>query len=272
MKRWLASLAVLATGCTGSDGQPWGRFELTAATAFDASGRLEGDQLKTSKDYRVQLDTLTLQLGAVRAVVVPSADAAGFDPANPPAGYTLCHNGHCHNDAGELVDYATISAQVSQGASGGQTLTLSLGDEVDVLADEPLATVACSQDCALERGVLASVELDVVAARLEGHAWDSREPARLADEGVAFAGTVPVAVTYTAILSHEIGPEGPLNVNVHADLEVQAAILDALDFEGLAGKAATLELSTAVGLAEALTANLKHDAVFDAHLTTEFNR
>ena len=40
---------------------------------------------------------------------------AAFDPSNPPAGYSLCHAGHCHHESGRLVSYEEIAIELSGG-------------------------------------------------------------------------------------------------------------------------------------------------------------
>ncbi len=50
---------------------------------------------RLASDFEVKLDDVSLTLQAL--ALLPGAEAAlAFDPAAPPPGYSLCHNGHCH--------------------------------------------------------------------------------------------------------------------------------------------------------------------------------
>ena len=96
----LASL--LASSCTLFGGQPWGfaDVELQVAFAPEESRRTDDGWLLTSSDFAYELSDFSVDVAAVRLRI--SNDAAGgggaFDPANPPPGYSLCHQGHCHRD------------------------------------------------------------------------------------------------------------------------------------------------------------------------------
>lgn len=69
-------------------------------------------------DARVSLE------GQGQASATTSAPAAPFDPAKPPPGFSLCHNGHCHATSGALVPYAEVAAVAAGGSAAPQALTL----------------------------------------------------------------------------------------------------------------------------------------------------
>lgn len=105
-------------GCSFSDGQPWGELD----------GRAGALSLETSKvsTEEVTLERATLNANIFLETVTTSSGGGGgaFDPSNPPPGYTLCHNGHCHSEDGELVSYEDVKANLN--ASGG-TSTSTVG-------------------------------------------------------------------------------------------------------------------------------------------------
>jgi len=114
---WLVAFAGLA-GCTFADGEPWGTVE----------GRMQSRGLEQTGAVpeEIEIDRAELAAEVVLESVTSQAQGSGgsFDPSNPPPGYTLCHNGHCHSEEGELVAYEEVRAEMN--ASGG-TSTETLG-------------------------------------------------------------------------------------------------------------------------------------------------
>ena len=103
-------MALFTLSACADPGLPWGWVEAEVQGSFDPDeGRLDDEgRLKTSGNYALALDTVEVTFDAL-TVVLAGAGTADFDPANPPEGYSLCHNGHCHSDAGALVDYEIIA-------------------------------------------------------------------------------------------------------------------------------------------------------------------
>ena len=187
-----ALIGFAASGCALEPGDPWGVVRAGLEVRLDLSGgRLDPEgRVRTSDDYRVQLQALELEIEAVE-FVAGETSALSFDPANPPPGYSLCHNGHCHADDGRLVDYADIAAELAGGAASGPALVLG-GGVVTLDASMPAAGLvleACSNACVLDNpGELAAVRALVRGARVRGRVFDARTgaAARLPVEGVAF--------------------------------------------------------------------------------------
>lgn len=134
----LSSLA----GCSFTDGGSWGQVD----------GRLEATGV-SSEGVELERATLNAEL-FLESVTTSSGGSGGtFDPSNPPSGYTLCHNGHCHSDEGELVPYEEVKAQMN--ASGG-TSTTTLGSwttTIDLQSGEmvELPEVAVDKRTAVDR-------------------------------------------------------------------------------------------------------------------------
>ena len=99
-----AALTLISMTACLDDGLPWGTLEATMEASFAPSeGRLDDDgRLKTSQNYVVALDEVAVAFDAF-TLVLAAGGAAAFDPSNPPEGYSLCHNGHCHADSGERL-------------------------------------------------------------------------------------------------------------------------------------------------------------------------
>ncbi len=228
MLRFLASLAVL-TGCTFSDGTPWGRIE-RAELSIELSvpdGRLDTQgRFKTSLDYRIELTSLRVDYTRL-SVSTQAKGTKVFDPAQPPAGCTLCHNGHCHCDA-ELVAYEDLAVQAS---AGGSEVTLGINRSLDALNDtKEIELDACTAGaCDLPRGALSAVTVGVTMIQVEGTVWDARGTPR-------FENAMPFIIQ--AQLSDRLqGPlEGVLDrtsgwmLHVTARHEIDETFFDGIDW------------------------------------------
>ena len=238
---WAATIGRLAlgllalAGCAFGEGDPWGRAALgmqvempVPADRLDADGRI-----RTSTDYLLTIDAVELQVDAL-TLQQQGAAAAAFDPANPPAGYSLCHNGHCHADDGRLVDYEDIAIEASDGQAalvGGidQSVTLEPGA---VAVSLP---VDCA-DCTLSRGTLSAIELRVSRVRVTGEARDARtgEARRLAQptafDLVIDANTLE-ALTVSAPFERRVGRGQPIDLFIQTTLVLPAQALDAVDWQ-----------------------------------------
>lgn len=224
--RLIFILAVLSLGgCTIEDGNPWGTARFDLETRFDTDGR--GDvRLRTAKDYDVELDELVLGVSTVRLQLTGAGEQLSFDPANPPSGYSLCHNGHCHSSDGRLVDYEDIEAELVTGG-GGPELVGAVDGRVSFLSPEPIP-VDCGM-CDLERGSIqaATIELNVLSIR--GRVWDRRVDARI-PEGMAFEVEYPLNEALTSVIEGIDVGQDPLGVDVTGSLTIRARLLDQFDF------------------------------------------
>ncbi|MBM4373379.1 MAG: hypothetical protein FJ098_17105, partial [Deltaproteobacteria bacterium] len=122
MARWRSSVLVLvlAAGCAFTDGEPWGEVRPALRVVFDPSPeRLTPEGwLRTTLGYGVELHALDVSVdGLTLSMAAGGEGAAVFDPADPPEGYSLCHNGHCHAASGALVSYEAIAAELGGGGT-----------------------------------------------------------------------------------------------------------------------------------------------------------
>lgn len=99
---------IQATGCTFEPGEPWGYLDIELhAGALQDSGSVDiGEQ-------HVTLEELQLLAPAGTADAIEE-----FDPADPPPGFELCHDGHCHHEDGGLYTYEEIAAGIGDDDSG----------------------------------------------------------------------------------------------------------------------------------------------------------
>jgi hypothetical protein len=186
-------------------------------------------------------------VSAVELVDLGGTEALSFDPANPPPGYSLCHNGHCHSDEGALVDYEAIEAELSGDDATRRTALQLEGAEVDLLAGEPLA-LACVGDCSLGMGHIARIRIGVHELHLAGKVRDGLAEPRFegdmdigADVDLAEGGAGVLEVTVDLPIDDEHEPE----IHIDLSLTMSAGLFDdAIDDGGMLDAAA---VSAALG-------------------------
>lgn len=262
------ALALVAAGCAFEDGQPWGRAEmaLNAAFAPPAERRTPDGDLETADSYALRLEAVEVAFDGVTVHVAGEDAPRGFDPARPPPGFSLCHNGHCHADDGRLVPYDQVAIEAGLGGGGGFRLTrpvaagrLALGPD-----PTPVALGDCPDDCLLRRGVVRAVELRLIELHVRGRVFDLRPRSRLPADGVAFEATVPLDVNLVATVDAEDGrvDEGePIGVGLFASFALPAQLFDGVAWPDLLPAAPSDEvvpLGGALPFREALDRNLRH--------------
>lgn len=179
-----------SVGCAFGDGEAYGVVSGKLDARYEM--RAERDQgdgwQRLASEYAVKLSRFELVVDAVEIVDSPEGAPPPFDPSHPPAGYGLCHNGHCHRDDGVLVSYAEIASDLAGGAPASRTvLAFALG-EVDVLGGD-LRSLDCAVSCVLSTGHLTMARLLVARLRMIGTVRDAL--GRLAGES-PFAGDLPL--------------------------------------------------------------------------------
>jgi len=241
--RYLALLALgglALSACAFADGDPWGRLELIVEARLEApADRVEDGALKTARDYLVTLELADLTVEHVVIAQRAAGAAASFDPADPPEGYSLCHNGHCHADDGRLVAYEDIAAELAgQGAGAGPSVTVEAADTISLPtapatlgAPVPVPLEDCPGDCAFGRGDLDSVAVAVTELHLTGVVHDrlQGDAARLTADGRAFDVVLPSAVV-TASLGGAFDKGEPVGMRLGVTLSVPAALFDGVDW------------------------------------------
>ncbi len=225
---------VLLSGCTLAPGTDFAvlhpSFEGRFAERADRDAGAGWQKLDT--DYQARLDSAALVIEAIE--LQDLGEGAGrFDPARPPEGYSLCHNGHCHHESGRLVPYEEIAAEMAGGSGRRTVVSLPVGP-VDLLAPERRA-LECEPQCGLPRAHLRRARAAVVRVRLEGRVRDGRAAPRLLGERswrwVQAFETAPLrldsAIDVPADRRH------PPEVTLHLELELTARWLDGLDWAAL---------------------------------------
>ncbi len=243
MRRWLPASFILAAACALDPGDPWGVAQISLDAVYDIpADRLANGRHKTAKSYEVALDTAQVQVGAV-ALALTAGETLSFDPANPPAGYSLCHNGHCHAADGRLVDYEDIELELAGGAGGGASFTqVGLSGPVALGAVPQAISLENCGDCTLEQGALSSFSVSLSRVVLRGQVFDPL--GRLAQPR-------PFDIQLDDLLlvrrvEGKIGNEAPLGLAVAGRISLPAALFDGVDWVTTATSGEDNQVRTAV--------------------------
>lgn len=183
-----------------------------------------GDSIATSDDYLVTLSELSLEVPSLEVVMDAGGAAEAFDPASPPTGYSLCHNGHCHADDGALVSYDDVTAEL--GASAGRaTAVFPISPGPDWAID---GWRVCPEGCDLDRGTITALRAGVTGLRLVAHVDDRRSgpDRRLPDGGIDLDLDLALDQRVIAAFSAVVGPHEELHVDIEGHITVVGALFD----------------------------------------------
>lgn len=196
------AISIFISACAWEAGQPFATVTPNLdARVYTPEGRDAGmGWQKLSSEYQVRFDRMELEAGEIVMIDI-GLGALGFDPANPPAGYSLCHNGHCHSGDGRLVSYEEIAAELAQGSAARRVLALPVG-ALDLVAGES-RTLSCVPDCDLPLAEITQASLDVVRVQAAGLVRDGLEPARI-DGEVAFTLDVTLPADSPLIMTGSV--------------------------------------------------------------------
>ena len=169
----IAMLAVWGgSGCTFSEGEPYGLVSASLEARYELRDDRDvgdGSWQKLTSEMEVRLD----ESGLVE-LIDAGTGAAGlsFDPANPPPGYTLCHNGHCHSTGGELGLNVLVVHEIAGGEGATSTTALALQSGTQDLLSDEIVALDCgpvggdpARECQLGVGYVSLVR--ATASRLE---------------------------------------------------------------------------------------------------------
>lgn len=200
-------------------------FEPGAGFATLTEVRLQAeapDRFTTELGHDVQLEGLSLE---VRPLVLQELEggSGGFDPANPPEGFSLCHNGHCHADDGSLPTYAEIEAMLAgDSASWSTVVEIPLGS-LDLLDGQPVTADVVRPSRELPAADIGHLALPVTRLVIEGTVGADRLQVDLSAECALEGG-----------LALPVDRSTARQVAVDVDLSVEPSLLDGIDWPALA--------------------------------------
>lgn len=226
---------LLMSGCAWEEGEPFA----TVAPQLEArytplADREEGmGWQRLASSYEIRVDRLVIDAGAL-SLVSAGSDALGFDPANPPPGYSLCHGGHCHSDDGRLVPYEEIAAELGQGSGASEVMFFAIG-AVD-LTEGISRSLACEPSCELPLSYVRSALMDLTHITAEGMVRDGRQDPRIAERPWRFevgqAGDLALTLRGTLDLPADRGHDP--DVDLVTTIEATSALFDKVAWTELA--------------------------------------
>ncbi len=240
MKSWKSAIAGLAltlsmNACAWDDGEPFAVLSphLDARLDIPADRDVGMGWQRLASGYEIAIATLELE--AEELSLVDGGDGGlTFDPANPPEGFSLCHNGHCHAADGSLVSYEEIAVQLGQQGSTSVVAAMDIG-ALDLIAGVS-RILECEPSCDLPRANIALANLDVARLRAEGRVRDSAAPARIEGE-IPWVLDLDLSATGELVLSTAIdlpaNRGSDPNVTLDVELLVTSRVLDKAAFADL---------------------------------------
>jgi hypothetical protein len=216
-------------GCTLDAGHGFATLESTTFEARFEPGvarDLEGRWL-TDRGYVVAIERFEIDVGELRIEQLDagSATKSAFNPASPPAGYSLCHGGHCHADDGRLVSYAEIEAELAGGTaafSAVATLPIRRRFQLRERVSVDLLEVVPSRE--LPEATLRRLALEIGRFELLGSVSGGR---------LTSATTLDIRleapVLVTGVLDLLIDRDGPGAFALGVALVVEGTLLDGID-------------------------------------------
>ncbi|WP_428264337.1 hypothetical protein [Haliangium sp.] len=264
----LAPAAIALAGCAWGPGEPFAVLDAGIAAALEVpDGRDLGEGWQAlASSYQIAIDELVFETGQV-SLIDGGSGALAFDPADPPPGYSLCHNGHCHAQDGTLVPYEDIEAELGP-TDRAVVLALPVGT-LDVVAGDSRA-LACAPSCDLPLANIVRAELPLLRIRAAGRIRDGRSPARI-DGELAWTLDLDLATEDAPALSSPLAlpadrghePE----VRLDLALTVTSRLFDDVAWADLDAGGAALALDTHEATRAALV-----DALGEQSLSAEVRR
>lgn len=270
----LLATAALGVGLAGCASTPGTGFATLAGAQVSGGQVLAGGRLdaagrwKTNNGYAVALDggKLAVELAQV-ALQAPGQAAAGggaasivIDPANPPAGYTFCHNTDCHKADGTVKTFDEIRAELAGGGAATPPKTVATLKPAVARLELPLTAPApggwslggCEPHCFLPQGSLSQAVLGLGRVVATG----AVVPAA-GGEPRPFTLDLPVpGSAFPAKVAAEVTATGPRALGLAGTFTLTDKLFDGLPWERLLATPGPVDLDADAQAAEVLATNL----------------
>ena len=277
-------LALAAGGCTFEDGVGFallsGKLYSTFPGAQAASARMSTDGwFKSDNSFELKLSAMTLKVRDLRlqgggssagSSAASSSGSCTFDPANPPAGCSLCHGDHCHC-GGKLVSYAELQKQVCGGgtaaasvATGGRLLVSRSQALLGTGTQNPDLT--CDGSCELKQGSASKLSVVLDRLQLTAELQDRSVANRLAGKTYKVAVTLDLAgaaLSHTFSSALTIDRDSPYMLDLSVKLPVTDTLLDGIEWHKLAaaGDSITIDSTNNKSAGETIVTSLASTAL-----------
>ena len=259
--------AMLVAGCAAQPGTGFATLAggEVAAPAILGPARLdEAGRWKTNNGYVLALAGGKLGVALREVALKAPGEATGggaavtFDPANPPPGYTFCHNTDCHTADGQVKTFDEIRAELAGGGGAAPARTVVVARPAVALLDWPLTGAAgwrlagCEPHCFLPQGALSEAVLGLERLTASGTVAPAAggEPRAFSLDLAVGGAAFPAAVTAV------VGAAGPQEVTLTGTFTLTDKLFDGLPWERLLQAPGPIDLDADAAAAETLTANL----------------
>jgi len=207
-------LALLGSACTLESGRGFATLESVELHAHFEPGAEQGDDgaVLTDLGYVVKLQSIRVQLFALELVTLDHE-------AEPAAA-----GEHCHDECAETGDGEQLEPH-AEGEEARAVATLPIERSVDALASEELFLTEVKPSRELPQAHLERAELGVGRIELDGS---------VSDGDLTIEIPLSVAVDLDAHLESEldvaIAHDGPEQLSLHAELSLERALFDGIEF------------------------------------------
>lgn len=235
MRAEIMACVCLASACAFEDGEGFATIESASLTvSFDPGSRRQPDGGLLVRDgYALTLESFEIELAGLVLAEARTSGGGVFDPASPPAGYTLCHGGHCHHEDGRLVSYADVQAEL---AGGGTTFAdlVAMNTPGPIALGEPRSIELAAFDPSpfLPESTIARARLRLASLVVRGAlAGDALGPAPV-PLAVELA---PIDLAFALPLSpFEVSRDSAESLRVGGSFVIPPTLLDGVDYAALA--------------------------------------
>lgn len=265
----LLAASLLTTGCTFSDGDAWGDLTttLTAQHDFVANETSDGF-LRTSRGYLIDVRDVSMVVDGIEWTL-EGEGASTFDPANPPPGYSLCHNGHCHAADGRLVDYEDIIQELAGG--GAKTSIWIAADASDHPVRSDATSVpldACGAACQLSLTTLHDGAVIVHSVHLDVQIFDEKTgaDARIGEAGLHVTATLELEQRLPFQTTITTGRGKKPTIHAALALRLLPELFDRFDWAGSLASEGAFDLSDDAAFREQFAAALEENHALDVTL------
>lgn len=264
------AFAWLVGGCAGGPGVHFGEihYGLLTIRMPAENGRLSsaGSWL-TNNGFALTFEQGLVVEGAKLSLLGLPRRGSGtvaFDPTKPPAGYSVCHAGHCHRADGQLIAYGDIEADLlrSQGGAGNRSvaeLNWILGPREALVPGEPAKNLsqASSERPGLDLSSLIGADLELKSLMASGTVAAVPGTAPLPGGDRPWVLNLPQTAAFRGTITEFIERPGPLALEVGGSLELSTDLFDNVNWPLLAsGSSGTLDLGESAATARTFGDNL----------------
>ncbi len=274
----LALAALLVAGCATAPGTGFATVTggRVAVPAVLGKARLdEAGRWKTNNGYVLALDEgkLGVELREV-ALQAPGAAAASggeikIDPANPPPGYTFCHNQDCHTADGKVKTFDEVRAELAAGGAAAAAQTVVALQPAAARLNWPPTAAAewtlagCEPHCFLAQGLLSQAVLKLGRVVAAGTVAPS-----VGGEARRWTLDLPIAgAAFPAAIAAEVGLATPREIKLSGTFTLTDKLFDGLPWDRLRERSGPIALEADQAAAEVLATNLAK-STWSATLTT----